>query len=336
MFKNRDLIKFLILFLLLALFFLFDLMFGSVIINDFFHVIFSKNPDDLVLKNIIFNFRLPSALTAIGAGMALSISGLLMQTFFKNPLSDPSILGISSGSSLGVGLTTLLLGNTIVGTFFGNMIIVVSSFIGAIVVLFIIVGFSRKFSNTTLLLIGVMISYSISSIIGILQFYTTGDRLQAFVIWGMGSFKTTNLNEILGILLALVLLLIPVFLISKKLNIYLLGKHYATNLGLNYKKFSMQLVFLSGMLVALITAFCGPIAFIGLMIPHFSRMLFKTFDHRILIPASLLIGGTISLFCDIVSGLPGMNSVLPINAITSLIGAPIVIWLIFKNRKIKG
>lgn len=334
MMKNRNLLKFLTFLLLLAIFFLLDLMFGSVIINDFFRVAFSKNPEDSVFKNIIFDFRLPSALTAIGSGMALSIAGLLMQTFFKNPLADPSILGISSGASLGVGLTTLLIGNTLLGTLFGNAIIVVSAFIGALVVLFIIVGFSRKFSNTTLLLIGVMISYAISSVIGILQFYSSSENLQTFVIWGMGSFKTTTLYDIIGILTALLALLIPIFLMSKKLNIYLLGKQYATNLGLNYKRFSMQLVLLSGMLVALITAFCGPIAFLGLMIPHFSRMVFKTFDHRILIPASLLIGGNVALFCDIVSGLPGMNSILPINAITSLIGAPIVIWMIFNNKKV--
>lgn len=311
-------------------------MLGSVIIHDFFQVIFSKKAEDVVFQKIIFDIRLPSALTAMISGIALSISGLLMQTFFKNPLADPSILGISSGASLGVGLTTLMLGNMLSGTFLGNSIIVVAAFIGAFAVLLMIVAFSRKFSNNTLLLIGVMISYSVSSVIGILQFYATGERLHSFVIWGMGSFKNTSFNEALGIILLIFLLLIPIFKMRKNLNIYILGKEYATNLGLRYRRFSMQLVLLSGMLVAIITAFCGPIAFIGLMVPHFSRMFFKTFDHRILIPASFLMGSVVCLFCDIVSGLPGMNSVLPINAITSLIGAPIVIMMIFRNKTINS
>ncbi|MDD4847528.1 MAG: iron ABC transporter permease [Bacteroidales bacterium] len=334
--NRKKTILFSLLLLLTIVFILLDLMLGSVVIRNFFNIVFSKQAENAVFQKIIFDIRLPSALTALGCGMALSISGLLMQTFFKNPLADPSILGISSGASLGVGLTTLLMGNALIGTFLGNSIMVVTAFIGALSVLLMMVVFSRKFSNNTLLLIGVMISYSVSSIIGILQFYATNERLHAFVIWGMGSFKNTCFEEAVGIVLLVVILLIPTFLMSKNLNIYILGKDYATNLGLNYNRFSIQLVFLSGMLVAIITAFCGPIAFIGLMVPHFSRMIFKTFDHKILIPASLLIGGVVALFCDIVSGMPGMNSVLPINAITSLIGAPIVIWMIFRNKKLNA
>ena len=320
--------------------FILNLFIGSVTvpIDEIFKVLLKDNADK-TLNVIIFNYRLPQALTALLAGAALAVAGLLMQTLFRNPLADPSMLGISSGASLGVGIVILLTGaisGTAVSSFgwWSTIGVSLAAFIGAVIVLFVMLAFSSRMKNmTTLIIIGLMIAYLAGSITDILKFFSLKEDIHAFVIWGMGSFSGVGTSKMPIFAISIIIGLIATFFLSKNLNILLLGEMYAENLGLNIRKNSVIIILVSGYLTAIVTAYCGPIAFVGLAMPHIARFLFKSSDHRLLIPATMLIGMDMALFCNLIARMPGFDGNLPINAVTAFIGAPVVISVIMKSKK---
>lgn len=328
-----------IIFLGIVLFAL-NLFVGSVTIpiGDIIKVLLKKNTDN-TLNIIILNYRLPQALTALLAGAALAVAGLLMQTLFRNPLADPSMLGISSGASLGVGIVILLTGaisGAAVSSFgwWSTIGVSIAAFIGAVAVLFVMLTFSARIKNmTTLIIIGLMIAYLAGSITDILKFFSLKEDIHAFVIWGMGSFSGVGTSKMPIFAVSVIVGLIATFFLSKNLNIILLGEMYAENLGLNIRRNSVIIILISGYLTAIVTAYCGPIAFVGLAMPHIARFLFKSSDHRILVPATMLIGMDMALFCNLIATMPGFDGNLPINAVTAFIGAPVVISVIMKSKK---
>ncbi len=327
-----------IIFLGILLFFL-NLFVGSVTIPfaDLFNAFFGPEVNPTV-STIVFDYRLPQAVTALFAGAALSVAGLLMQTLFRNPLADPSMLGISSGAGLGVAITILLtgiLGGNALSSFglWSNIGVSIAAFLGATLVLMLILGFSSRVRNmTTLIIIGLMVSYLAGSLTDIMKFFSMKEDIHAFVIWGMGSFSAVGTSKLMFFSISIMLGLFASLFMSKNLNIILLGDLYAENLGVNVKRNNLFIILVSGYLTAIVTAYCGPIAFLGLAIPHLTRFIFKTSDHRILIPAVMLIGMVVSLLCNLVARMPGFEGNLPINAVTAFIGAPIVIWVILRRR----
>lgn len=320
--------------------FILNLFVGSVTVpfDEIFKVLLNDNADK-TLSVIIFNYRLPQALTALLAGAALAVAGLLMQTLFRNPLADPSMLGISSGATLGVGIVILLTGaisGTAVSSFgwWSTIGVSLAAFIGAVVVLFVMLAFSSRMKNmTTLIIIGLMIAYLAGSITDILKFFSLKEDIHAFVIWGMGSFSGVGTSKMPVFAISIIIGLVVTFFLSKNLNILLLGEMYAENLGLNLRKNSVIIILVSGYLTAIVTAYCGPIAFVGLAMPHIARFLFKSSDHRLLIPATMLIGMDMALICNLIARMPGFDGNLPVNAVTAFIGAPVVISVILKSRK---
>lgn len=318
--------------------FILNLFVGSVRIP--FHELSSIffGGSDSTFSVIVWEYRLPQAVTALFAGAALSVSGLLMQTLFRNPLADPSMLGISSGSTLGVAVVILLsgvFGSSALSSMglLSNIGVSMAAFIGAFSVLTLILGFSSRIKNmTTLIIVGLMISYIAGSLTDMMKYFSMKEDVHAFVIWGMGSFSSVGNSKLLFFSIAITIGLISSIFLVKKLNIMILGEHYAENLGINIRVNNFVIIIVSGYLTAIVTAFCGPIAFLGLAIPHLARFIFRTSDHRILLPAVILIGMTMSLFCNLIARLPGFEGNLPINAVTALIGAPIVIWVILKRR----
>ena len=327
-----------IIFLGILLFFL-NLFVGSVTIPfaDLFKVFFGEETNSTI-STIVFEYRLPQAVTALFAGAALSVAGLLMQTLFRNPLADPSMLGISSGAGLGVAITILftgILGGNALSSFglWSNIGVSIAAFLGATMVLMLILGFSSRVRNmTTLIIIGLMVSYLAGSLTDIMKFFSMKEDIHAFVIWGMGSFSAVGNTKLAFFSISIILGLFASLFMSKNLNIMLLGDLYAENLGLNVKRNNLFVILVSGYLTAIVTAYCGPIAFLGLAIPHLTRFIFKTSDHRILVPAVMLIGMIVSLLCNLVARMPGFEGNLPINAVTAFIGAPIVIWVILRKR----
>ena len=327
-----------IIFIGILLFFL-NLFVGSVTIpfSDLFNVLFGDESNQTI-KTIVLDYRLPQAVTAIFAGAALSVAGLLMQTLFRNPLADPSMLGISSGAGLGVAITILLtgvIGNSALSTMgiWSNLGVSLAAFIGATLVLMLILGFSSRVRNmTTLIIIGLMVSYLAGSLTDIMKFFSMKEDIHAFVIWGMGSFSAVGTSKLTFFSISIIIGLFASLFMTKNLNITLLGDLYAENLGLNVKRNSLFIVLVSGYLTAIVTAFCGPIAFLGLAIPHLTRFIFRTSDHKVLVPATMLIGMVISLLCNLVARMPGFEGNLPINAVTAFIGAPVVIWVILRKR----
>lgn len=320
--------------------FILNLFIGSVTVplDDIIKVLLKENNDN-TLSIIIFNYRLPQALTALLAGAALAVAGLLMQTLFRNPLADPSMLGISSGASLGVGIVILLTGaisGTAVSSFgwWSTIGVSLAAFIGAVLVLFVMLAFSSRMKNmTTLIIIGLMIAYLAGSITDILKFFSLKEDIHAFVIWGMGTFSGVGTSKMPIFAISIAIGLFVTFFLSKNLNILLLGEMYAENLGLNIRKNSVIIILVSGYLTAIVTAYCGPIAFVGLAMPHIARFLFKSSDHRLLIPATMLIGMDMALICNLIARMPGFDGNLPVNAVTAFIGAPVVISVILKSRK---
>ncbi len=327
-----------IIFLGILLFFL-NLFVGSVTIPfaDLFNVFFGSETNQTV-STIVFDYRLPQAVTALFAGAALSVAGLLMQTLFRNPLADPSMLGISSGAGLGVAITILLtgiFGGSALSTMgiWSNLGVSLAAFVGSTLVLMLILGFSSRVRNmTTLIIIGLMVSYLAGSLTDIMKFFSMKEDIHAFVIWGMGSFSAVGTSKVMFFSISIMLGLFASLFMSKNLNIILLGDLYAENLGVNVKRNNLFIILVSGYLTAIVTAYCGPIAFLGLAIPHLTRFIFKTSDHRILVPAVMLIGMVVSLLCNLVARMPGFEGNLPINAVTAFIGAPIVIWVILRKR----
>jgi len=321
------------------LLFVMNLCFGSVSIpmKEIWAAVFGG--EGSTYRAIVLDYRLPQAITALLAGIGLSVSGLLMQTLFRNPLADPSLLGISSGSSLGVALVILL--GTATGLSFNTLSlwstfgVTVAAFVGAFAVLLLILALSSRLrSMVSLVLVGIMIAYIAGSVTDILKFFSQKEGLHSFVIWGMGSFSNVSKAQLPFFAIAVVASTIGSFLLFKTLNLLLLGERYAENLGVNIKRSSMLIILASGFLTALITAFCGPIAFLGLAVPHIARFLFKSSDHKLLIPATAFIGMDLALFCNLIARLPSFEGNLPINSVTALIGAPIVLWVIFHRQKV--
>ena len=320
------------------LLFVMNLCFGSVSIpmKEIWAAVFGGN--DSTYRAIVMDYRLPQAITALLAGIGLSVSGLLMQTLFRNPLADPSLLGISSGSSLGVALVVLL--GTATGlsvstlSLWSTFGVTVAAFVGAFAVLLLILALSSRLrSMVSLVLVGIMIAYIAGSVTDILKFFSQKEGLHSFVIWGMGSFSNVSKAQLPFFAIAVVAGAIGSFLLFKTLNLLLLGERYAENLGVNIRRSSMLIILASGFLTALITAFCGPIAFLGLAVPHIARFLFKSSDHKLLIPATAFIGMDLALFCNLIARLPYFENNLPINSVTALIGAPIVLWVIFHRQR---
>ena len=318
--------------------FLLNLRLGSVNIphQDFVQAL--RGDKSSTYRAIILDYRLPQAITALLAGIGLSISGLLMQTLFRNPLADPSLLGISSGSSLGVALVILL--GTATGLSVNTLAlwstfgVTVAAFLGAFAVLLLILALSSRLrSMVSLVLVGIMIAYIAGSVTDILKFFSQKEGLHSFVIWGMGSFSNVSKAQLPFFAIAVVGGTIASFLLFKTLNLLLLGERYAENLGVNIKRSNMLIILVSGFLTAIITAFCGPIAFLGLAVPHIARFLFKSSDHKLLIPATAFIGMDLALLCNLIARLPSFEGNLPINSVTALIGAPIVLWVIFHRQR---
>jgi iron complex transport system permease protein len=291
-------------------------------------------------RQILLNSRLPQAVTALLAGASLAVSGLLLQTLFKNPLAGPSILGISDGANLGVAAVMLYFGGTLnmVNSLpmSGYLAIVVAAFAGACLILGIIIFFSTKVkSNVMLLIIGIMVGYMASSLISILNYYASTDKVHAFVMWGMGDFSGVSSQQLpFFTTCSLVGLLLSILLI-KPLNTLLLGEMYAANLGIKVKRTRVLILLCTGILTATATAFCGPISFIGLAVPHIARLLLGSSNHKLLLPVTLLTGSCVALLCNIVMVLPGGNGILPLNAVTPLIGAPVIIYVIMNRKNIQ-
>lgn len=314
-----------------------NLAVGSIRIpvKDIFNILFSDYHGKESWRFIILESRLPQSITAILCGGALSASGLMLQTAFKNPLAGPSIFGISGGAGLGVALVMLFLGGSVSAlsfTFTGFLAIFLAAFIGAMIVTAIIFLFSSIVrSNVMLLIIGIMIGYLSSSAISLLNFFATEEGVRSYMVWGMGSFGGVSLSQLPLFATIVVLGIIGACLLIKPLNALLLGERYAENLGINTIRVRNQLLLVTGLLTAITTAFCGPIAFIGLAVPHIARLFLQTDNHRHLLPVTILTGSIIALLCNIICYLPGSNGIIPLNAVTPLIGAPVIIYVIAKK-----
>ncbi|MBO5134059.1 MAG: iron ABC transporter permease [Bacteroidaceae bacterium] len=289
-----------------------------------------------VAEFVVLETRLPRMLTAMFSGAALAIAGLLMQNIFANPLADPSILGVNSGAGLGVAIVMLLLGGSATAgsfSFSGYFLITAAAFLGAIIViLFLLLCSIALRGRLPLLIAGVMISFIASSVIALLNFYATAQGVRSYMIWGLGDFGGVAKAQIPGYIAVLCCGLILAWLMAKPLNVMQLGADYATNLGVRVSFVRTAALLLTGLLTAIVTAFCGPVSFIGLAVPHAARLTLRTADHRHLIPTSILWGGVIALFCNVAAYLPSNGGVLPLNALTPLIGAPIVLLILFRRK----
>lgn len=285
---------------------------------------------------IILENRLPQTLTAILCGASLSVCGLMLQTAFRNPLAGPDVFGISSGAGLGVALVMLLLGGTVSTSMFtvsGFLAILTAAFIGAISVTALILFLSTMVRNSVLLLIvGIMVGYVSSSAVSLLNFFASEEGVKSYMVWGMGNFGGVSMSHI-PLFSILCLMGIGVsFLLIKPLNILLLGSQYAESLGISTRQLRNILLVVVGLLTAITTAFCGPISFIGLAIPHIARLLFRTENHQLLLPGTVLSGAAIALLCNFICYLPGEAGIIPLNAVTPLIGAPVIIYVIVQRR----
>lgn len=319
--------------------FILNISLGSVYIpfKDIFKSIIGAATEQESWQYIVQNYRLPKAFTAILVGSGLGISGLLMQTLFRNPLAGPFVLGISSGASLGVAL--IILGSSLFGGIFTLLIIskwsiVIAASLGSFLVLMSVMVVSIKIRDTmAILIIGLMFSSITAAIVSVLSYFGSAQQLQQYIFWGFGSLGNLSWNE-LGIFFVIYFLGMILSISSiKSLNSLLLGENYAKSLGLNIKKSRLTIIIATSLLAGTITAFAGPIAFIGLAIPHMTRQIFNTSNHKILLPAVFLFGAIVMLICDSIAQVPNSDYTLPINAITSLIGAPVVIWLLVRKRK---
>lgn len=334
--KHRLLISFLLLFLVACFFVNLSLGQVAIPVKEVFKSVFGFSSSKTTWEYIVFNFRLPKAIMAILAGIALSISGLLMQTFFRNPLAGPYVLGLSSGSSLGVAF--VVLGASFLPTIFSDVFlstysVILASCLGSLLVMLLVILVSIKLKDTaTILIVGLMFSSFSSAVVSVLSYFSSAEQLQKFTFWSMGNLGNLSWEHliILGIIVFLGLI-ISVFCL-KPLDALLLGENYAQSMGLNLKKTRYFIIIATCILAGSVTAFAGPIAFIGLAVPHIAKLLFQTSSHKILFLATILLGSSIMLLCDTISQMPWAEFTLPINAITSIIGAPIVIALIIKKR----
>lgn len=342
LFPGKPLLLLGLLLVLIAVFLL-ALAVGSVSIplDQIITVLLGGEADREAWANIILKFRLPKALTAVLAGAALSVSGLMMQTFFHNPLADPFILGISSGASLGVALVVLSTGTAggvlLAGLgFTGDFGLALAAGGGAALTMLLVLFVSRHVrSTTTLLILGLMFGYMTSAIVSFLIYFTIPERVQSYINWGFGTFGGVTWNQLVILAPAVVAGLALAFLLAKPLNALLLGENYARSMGLNLGRARLGIVLITGALAGVVTAFCGPIGFIGVAVPHLCRSLLNSSDHRLLIPASCLLGGVVALLAALLAEVPGSSIVLPLNAVTALFGAPIVIRVILRQGSLQ-
>ena len=333
--------KFIILLISIVVLVVINLLLGTVRIpvGEVCSILIGAGSDSEIWTNIVISSRLPQVLTAIVAGAGLAVSGLQMQTVFRNPLAGPSVLGISNGSALGVAFVVLLSGK-IGGValsrlgYRGDAAMSVAAIVGALAVMLLIVWISQKVKgNVTLLIIGVMIGYLANAIIGVLKYLSPEEDVKTFVVWGLGSFSRVSGDEML-LFVVLMCILLPIsFLLVKPMNMLLLGERYAANLGLDVQRARMLIIICSGVLVAIVTAYCGPIMFIGLAVPHLARALFRTSDHRVLLPATALCGAALALVCNFIARMPGFEGALPVNSVTALVGAPVIASVLFRRRQ---
>ena len=333
--------KFIILLISIVVLVVINLLLGTVRIpvGEVCSILMGAGSDSEIWTNIVISSRLPQVLTAIVAGAGLAVSGLQMQTVFRNPLAGPSVLGISNGSALGVAFVVLLSGK-IGGValsrlgYLGDAAMSVAAIVGALAVMLLIVWISQKVKgNVTLLIIGVMIGYLANAIIGVLKFLSPEEDVKSFVVWGLGSFSRVSGDEMV-LFVVLMCILLPIsFLLVKPMNMLLLGELSVANLGLDVQRARMLIIICSGVLVAIVTAYCGPIMFIGLAVPHLARALFRTSDHRVLLPATALCGAALALVCNFIARMPGFEGALPVNSVTALVGAPVIAAVLFGRRK---
>ena len=319
--------------------FIANIIYGSVTIplGDIVETLFGAASEQPTVNSVIlFSSRMPSAVTALLAGGALAVSGILLQTLFGNPLASPSILGVSSGAGLGVAFVMLALGGSISNLgLYGHLAVVFAALIGAGIVLGTIIAFSAKIkSNVMLLVIGIMIGYIASSAITMLNFYAESDGVVSFIIWGMGDFSGVSEDNILYFVIFVSVGLLFSLLLIKPLNAMLLGERYSENLGVNIRKLRLLVLFATGLLTAVVTAFCGPISFIGLAVPHIARLIFRTSNHAVLVPATIIIGSAVALICNLLAVVLFEDAVIPLNVITPIIGAPVIIYVIVNKNKI--
>jgi len=319
--------------------FLLSLFFGAVVIpfSMVWQILWGQG-EPSVWRTIVLESRLPQALTALLSGAALATGGLLLQTLFRNPLAEPSILGVSAGANLGVAIVLLLLGGTLgsVASFslWGHLAVVIAAFVGACAVLVLIVWFSLKVtSQTMLLIIGVMIGFFTSGIIYVLNFYATTENVHLFVLWTMGDFSGVGIRQLVYLALPLLVGLGGAVLLIKPLNALLLGERYAENLGVRVTQVRVWILLCTGLLTAVVTAFCGPISFIGMASPHLARLLSGTSDHKHLLPHSLLVGANTAMLCNWLVVLPAGGGIFPLNAVTPLLGVPVMLYVILHKRR---
>lgn len=336
---SRNTFLFSLLLLLTIVLFVLDIFVGSLQIpfKVILQVLLGNNEVNPEIRTIIVDFRLPKAITAVMAGIALSISGLQMQTIFRNPLAGPYVLGISAGASLGVAILVLGFSSVFSLGFFtvsGSWALVIVAWLGSALVLFLILGVSLRIKDIlTILILGMLFGSASSALVNILQYFSSESMLKSFVIWTMGSLGSVTSSQLNVLIPSVLFGLVLSFFSIKSLDIMLLGENYAKSMGLQVRNARFLVFTSTSILAGSITAFCGPIGFIGIAVPHIGRLMFKTALHKILIPASLLIGSMVMLLSDIISQMPGYESTLPINSVTALVGIPIIVWIILKNRK---
>ncbi|BAZ18249.1 transport system permease protein (plasmid) [Calothrix sp. NIES-4071] len=337
---NSKYLIFTVLFGVLILAFLLDIALGSVQIpiSEVVKVLFGGEADKASWTNIIWKFRLPKAITATLAGAALGVSGLQMQTIFRNPLAGPFVLGISSGASLGVAIVVLTANLAGAGAIFqtlgilGDLTLVIASSLGAAAVLGLVLLVSHRVQDTmTLLILGLLFGYATSALVSILLQFSDSQKIQAYLQWTFGSFAAVTWRQ-MPILISVVLLgLLVAVILSKPLNVLLVGESYALTLGLNLERTRFWIITSASILAGAITAFCGPIAFLGVAVPHLCRSTFSSCDHRILVPAVIIMGAIMALIADLMCTIPGNQTVLPLNSVTALIGTPVVSWVILRR-----
>jgi iron complex transport system permease protein len=339
--QKRNTILFSLLFAGLIVLFIVNISLGSITIpfKEVYTSLTGGQSSKSTWEYIIINYRLPKAITAVLVGMGLSISGLLMQTLFRNPLAGPYVLGLSSGASLGVAF--VILGASIVPSFLSGILlspygIVLASTLGSTTVLLLVLLVSQRLRDTmAILIVGLMFGSFTSAIVGVLTYFSSAEQLQKFTFWSMGNLGNLSWTSIIILSFCVLLGLFLSLLSIKPLNALLLGENYAKSMGLNFNKARFIIILATSILAGSITAYAGPIAFVGLAVPHIAKLVFQTSNHTVLFWSTLLFGGAIMLICDVVSQMPGMEITLPINAITSILGAPVVIWLLIRKRNFK-
>ncbi len=336
--SKKHQILFIVLSLALVIAFLINLALGQVAIplKEVVKSLFGEGASKETWDYIIIHFRLPKAITALLTGMGLATAGLLMQTFFRNPLAGPYVLGLSSGSSLGVAFVVMgasLLPATLNGLVLSSFGVIAASCLGSFIVLLLVLAVAQQLRDTaSLLIVGLMFSSFTSAVVSVLTYFSTAEQLQKFTFWSMGNLGNLNWNQIALLAICVGIGLLLALFCLKPLDALLLGENYAASMGVPIKNARLKIILATSLLAGSITAFAGPIAFVGLAVPHMAKLLFQSGNHKILFPATLLCGGITVLCCDTVSQLPGFEFTLPLNAITSLIGAPVVIWLLVRKK----